>query len=404
MFTFKDLQDEVKRRATKDQGSTQFDAAVKTAINTSLFRISREAYWRNLRRKDSINTVTTYTTGSGAGSFTNNSADITVTGATFITDGIKIGRKIKVGDDGTYHTIKEITGETAITLDSVYSGTTTTTGTYSILPQSDYNLPIQCSHRMFLWHKAWGYPTKLEYILEQNFIDSSYYDTETGIPEVYKMWEPSMVIEDLLEPSVIRVVSTSALDTNCNITVFGTVSGYPDYEVIALNGTTAASGSKSFSSVERVVKDASTVGRVTVDANSGNATVAVLPVGDTTGGVLYKKISVYPLPNSVFPIYVEYYKDPYRLVNDGDVHELGQEFDEAIILLATSKIELESSKTEAASFYQLYKDEILSLKRTNSDKPDYIHRLKSRNNRSTMVGPHKYVSYNQMGPWYGPRV
>ena len=31
---------------------------------------------------------------------------------------------------------------------------------------------------------------------------------------------------------------------------------------------------------------------------------------------------------------VKYYKDAYRLVNTGDVHDLGQDFDEAIILLS----------------------------------------------------------------------
>ena len=50
-FTFKDIQDEVAFRATLNQGGTQFTTAIKNAINTSLFRLSREAYWRPLRRR-----------------------------------------------------------------------------------------------------------------------------------------------------------------------------------------------------------------------------------------------------------------------------------------------------------------------------------------------------------------
>ena len=125
-----------------------------------------------------------------------------------------------------------------------------------------------------------------------------------------------------------------------------------------MNGTTQALGSKSFTSIERVVKSGSTVGRVTVTTNSANNTVAVLPVGDTTGGILYKKIQLFPLPNEIIPINVQYYKDPYRLVNDEDIHELGQEFDEAIILLATSKMKYENNQTEGDKFYALYQDEI----------------------------------------------
>ena len=66
LYTFKDLQDEVKRRATRDQSGTTFDVAIKNIINTSLFRIGREALWRSLRRKGIVTTVTSYTTGSGA--------------------------------------------------------------------------------------------------------------------------------------------------------------------------------------------------------------------------------------------------------------------------------------------------------------------------------------------------
>ena len=49
MFTFIDLVNEVKRRATRDQGGTQFDTAIKNVVNTSLFRVAREAPWRQLR-------------------------------------------------------------------------------------------------------------------------------------------------------------------------------------------------------------------------------------------------------------------------------------------------------------------------------------------------------------------
>ncbi len=409
MYTFADLQNEVKRRATRDQAGTVYDTAIKNAINFSLFRLSRECGWRAMRKKTTLDTVTSYTTGSGAVSATNGSASVSVTGATLLTDSVNVSRRVKISGSSAYYTIKTITGETTFTIDQEYSGTTTTTGTYEIYPQEEYNLPIQCGHRMFLWHEDYGYPCKLTYSPNQEFIDSGADIIEKGTPLYYRMWGEDMVIEQVRAASVVTVSSSESADTSIGITVFGVVSGYPDYEVITTNsgdGTTAVAGSKSFSSIDRVVKNASTTGRITVTANSANTTIAVLPVGDTTAGIMYKKIMLYPLPDSVFPINVYYYKDPYRLVNDGDVHELGADFDEAIILLATSKIKAESNQSEGQEYYGYYVDEVRSLRRTNMDKIDWLPTLKkpTQSGSNDLRVGNSILRYRQIGSNYGPRV
>ncbi|MBU2177431.1 MAG: hypothetical protein KJ556_20255, partial [Gammaproteobacteria bacterium] len=289
------------------------------------------------------------------------------------------------------------------TLDQVWDGDDDTDATYEILPQEEYNLPIQASHRLFMWHREWGYPTPLVYQPSQTFYNSGKDDILEGIPTHYHMWGEDMVIEQPLAASVMRIASSAAADVSIGVTVFGTVSGYPDYEVIttnASNGTTAVSGSKSFTSVDRVVKDAATTGRITVDCNTTATTVAVLPVGDTTGSILYRHIRLYPLPSTVFPINVWFYKDPYRLVDDDDIHELGQEFDEAIILLATAKLSYEQSKSDGDKFFGLYKDELKSLKKTNVDKIDWLRKL-GRPNEIEGDYVHPYLQYRQIGPYYG---
>lgn len=400
-LTYSDLQIEVKRRAQKDSGGSTFDNAIKNIINTSLFRVSREALWRPLRRKTTFDTVTTYSTGSGAGTFTNGTKNVTVTGATFISDGIKVGRRISLSGDSNVFTIRTITGETTLTIDKNYGGTTTSVGTYSILAQEEYNLPIQAGHKVFLWHEQWGYPFQLTYVPDQEFFGSGVQNTEESVPVAYRMWGEDMVIGQPLQASVVTIVSSSASDNTGSVTVFGVVSGYPDYETINMNGTTSAAGSKSFTSIERVVKSGSTIGRVTVTTNSGNNTVAVLPVGDTTGGILYKKIQLFPLPNEIMPINVQYYKDPFRLVNDEDIHELGQEFDEAIILLATSKMKYENNQTEGDKFYALYQDEIRSLRRTNADKIDWFIRQGRPFSGRTSGQIHPFFNVRQAGANYG---
>ena len=407
-YTYKDLQDEVKRRATVDQSGTQFDIAIKNIINLSLFRVAREGHWRSLRRKTSFDTIPSYITGSGGGTFTNGSKSVTVVGATFITDNIRIGRRISLQGDSTRFKIVTITGETTLTIDQDYGGTTISgTGTYSILGQEEYNLPIQTTHKVFLWHEAFGNPLMLTYITDQDFFGFGINNINQAKPTSYRMWEENMIDEQPTSASVLTVSSSSSSDTNIDITAFGTVSGFPDFEIITTNasdGTTAVAGSKSFSDIERIVKSASSIGRITCTSNSANVTNAVLPVGDTTAGIVYRKIQLSPLPNSVLPINVFYYKQPFRLVNDSDVHELGQDFDDAIVLLATAKIKFEQNQKEGSQFFSLYKDEISSLKKVNVDKIDWIPTLRSGGRRRRDQFVHPFLKTSQAGANFGLRV
>jgi hypothetical protein len=399
---FKELQDEVKRRATRDQGGTTFDTGIKNAINFALYRIARDAPWRSMRRKTTFDTVQSYTKGTGYATATSGSATITVVGADFITDNVNIGRKVKISNSGTYYNISTITGATSMTMDQVNYAATSTACTYEILPQEEYCLPIQAGHRMFMWHEGFGYPFRMNYITDTDFYQHGVYLTIKYIPTHYRMWGEDMALTQLRQPSVVSVVSTSASDTSVPITVFGTVGGYPDYEVITATGTTTVNGTKSFSYVERITKGVSTIGRIVASGNSAGDTIAVLPVGDTTSGPLYRKIQLYPLPNKIFPIHLQYYKYPYRLVNDGDVHDLGEDFDEAIILLATAKVKGEANLAESDRFTLLWQDEMRSLKRTNVDKFDWFPTLRRPRQASSDALAAPNLLYRQAGANFGP--
>ena len=257
---------------------------------------------------------------------------------------------------------------------------------------------------MFLWHEDYGYPYKMEYITDQDFFQTGYDMTDKNVPTHYRMWGEDMVLKQVSTPTTLSVFSTSTADTNKQITVFGKVGGYPDVEVIttsASSGTTAVVGTKTFQEIERVSKDASTTGRVSIAASATtNNVFAVMPTGDATGGILYKKIQLYPLPTEVFDVNIHYYKDPYRLVSDGDIHELGQEFDEAIILLSVAKIKAENSQQEAATFYTMWQEELRSLRRTNMDKLDFFPTMRKpfESNDDLVV---KNLQYRQAGSYYG---
>lgn len=399
-FTYLDLQNEVKRRAVRNQAGTQFDTAAQNIVNTSLFRVSREAKWRGLRREKTFATTAENTTGTLAA--TNNSATFTGTSTTLITSGIYIGQRIDIQGSSLSYAIETIVSNTSFTTDKVYDGTTASGLTFTIHGREEYNLPLQCGRTGLLWHEEFGYPFVLGYVPTRTFFEAGVPLNTGDIPTAYRMWGEDDVIQQPLEASVMSVVSSSASDvTPSTVTIYGTVSGYPDFQSVTLTGTTPALSTKSFTSVERVVKDTTTVGRITVTANSGNATVAVLPVGDATGHVQYKKVQLYPLPTTAFDMHVLFYKDPWRLVNSTDMHELGGDFDEAIILLSVAKIKAENSQKEAEGWFGMYQDEIRTLKRTNADKLDYFPTLQRPRRRGDGM-LHSQLAYSQIGGLYGP--
>ena len=293
-LTFKDLQDRVAEDATRSEGGTLFDSRIKEVINSSLFRVSRDSNWRTLRREDTFDTVTTYNEGSGAGTFTEDSKDITVVGATFITDNIKIGRRISLQGSSSNYKIATITGETTLTLDRVYDGTTIAgTGTYSILAQEEYNLPAQATHRIFLWHEENGSPSMLQYLTEKDAIACGIDLTSESTPTHYRMWGENSVMAQVPTATPITVTLSSSTDSAVQVIISGQVGGYPLTEIVGFaTGATATNTAYEFDSVETVSKDSGTDGTITLTSSRGSYTLAVLPAGDTTGSVKYSKIQL----------------------------------------------------------------------------------------------------------------
>ena len=83
---------------------------------------------------------------------------------------------------------------------------------------------------------------------------------------------------------------------------------------------------------------------------------------------------------------------------------MGQEFDEAIILLATAKVKAESDQAEADRFFLLYVDELKSLKKTNVDKIDWFPHLERPEGMRRGIGGvgRTGLLYRQIGSEYGP--
>lgn len=410
-MTFKDLQDAIKRGAVSDQAGTEFDDRIKDVTNRALLRISRDCGWRSMRRKSEFTTIKPYDEGSGGGLFHFDSDTINISGSLLVTNDINVGRRIQLGGSSKNFTIKNITGEEAITLTSNYDGVTVSSSTMNILGQEEYNLPLQAGHRMFMWHEEYGYPYLMQYVTDQDFYARGIINTTQGVPITYRMWGEDDTIEQIRTASTLAINSSNAADTSKEIVVFGTVAGYPDSEVITTDGTTGVTvvaSTKTFQSVDRVAKSASTTGLISVTANSGADTIATIPAGDRTDSVRYKKVQLYPLPTTNFVMNVQYYKDPYRLVDDNDIHDMGVDFDQAIIYQSIMILKYEQNMDEGDKFAALFKDELRSLRKTNMDKIDWFPSLKRakdsiRNNRNRL-GINNILQYQQVGANYGPTV
>ena len=405
MLTFIDLQNEVSRRAIRNQAGNEYTEEIKNVINTSLFRIARESKWRSLRRRAYFPVKSSYTSGTNFVTVTQSSTNISLisTACDLWVDQIEVGRRVKFAGDGNYYQVRSINSNTNFTIDLPFKGTTTTRTTYEIMPQDEYTLPVQVDHRAFLWHEDFGYPYRMYYVPDQTFYDTRIILNQKYTPTHYRMWGENTVKVQVPTATPLRVVSSSAGDTTQTVTIFGNVGGNLSYETVTLGGTTATQTSLEFESVERIAKNSSTSGYITVTSSRGSYTITTLPMGDTTSTILFSKVQIHALPTRVFNINVHYYKTPYRLVNDGDIHELGQEFDEAIIMLSVAKIKYQDSQAEGDRWLTLFTEELNNLRKTNVDKIDWTPILKRPSQDRTDPFIVKNLLYRQVGPTYGPQ-
>ena len=404
MSNFKTIQDEIKRRALKNQSGGEFDDEVKNVANTSMLRVAREAKWRVLRRKTHFDTKASYTSGTNFVSVTNSSTafSLNATATDLWADKIEVGRRVQFGSSSWDYTIRAINSNTNGVIDILYRGTTATRTTYEIYPQEEYNLPVQVDHRAFLWHEDFGYPFRMYYIPDQTFLDTGVTLTEKNVPTHYRMWGENSVQAQPPTASPLVITLSSTTDIGVAVTVLGKVGGYPRSERVTWDTVANTNTAYEFESVENVSKDSNTVATITVLSSRGSYTVSILPAGDSTDTIKYSKAQLYPLPNRIFPINVFYYKDPYKMVDDDDVHELGQNFDEAIILLSVAKFKYQDSQTEGDKWLDMYDDEIKNLKKTNVDKIDWLPVLERANQGRTDPFVTKNLLYRQAGAHYGP--
>lgn len=360
-----------------------------------------------------FDTTANYTTGTAT--FTKDSATVTFATSTLITQGIQPGQRIKntssASTSNTVYEIESVDTNTQVTLNKVYGGTTQSAVAFTIFGRERYILPVYMSEIAFAWHEDFGGAYILDQVPERDFFFSAFDRDSADSPDSYYLVDPFGVERQPSAASAVSIVSSSTEGSGIIVRVYGIVSSVPDHENLTVNGTTRVDGTKAFSFITRIVKSATTTGRITVSdqlpsAGSGS-TLAVLPAGQAYTEPIYERIGLHPIPDTVIPINLWGYRAPYELVDNRDVSEWGPDFDNLEILLASAiGMYEERQKEEGDKMFVMYQYALSRLKHRNVDRLDYLPEL-NRKGFSSYQGRvdsflHSRLRYRQLGPKYGP--
>ena len=332
-MNYLELQDQVLFRAGRDATPAQFRPKIKTMLNVASRNIRTEALWPDLKETERITTEADYTTGTIA--VTNNSDTVTGTSTLWVTNNIRIDRRIVLPNNDVL-VIKSVDSETGITLVEKYGGATASTQTYTIVGREEYRTPLDFGWPAFLWHEAFGRPFVMNFARSDDFYRGQLSLGDSGTPRLWRMWGKTGVDRQPTSGSIMTISSSDSDDKSIAVRIEGIVSDVPDAETVTTNasdGTTTVDGAKSFTKVDRITIDSDKTpeGRITVTSNSANVTVVVLPSGAITRSLEKFLFQIWPPPDSVIILNLYYYAEILDMVNDDDRNPLGDEFDEVLI-------------------------------------------------------------------------
>jgi hypothetical protein len=263
--------------------------------------------------------------------------------------------------------------------------------------QEEYPLDYMFGSVAFVWHRTFGYNYKVTPVPERLFVQMGMDGITEGPVYWYRIYGGKNVLAQPSAASVITVVSSTS-DT-AKIHIEGIVSGYPDREEITLSGTTPVLTTKQFTEVHRISKSEATTGRITLTSNSAAVTVGVLPAGLASQTLRRKFIKFYYIPDTDGDsIYVYGHEKILNMVDDNDVPQLPEEFDEAITLKAChiGMAYEEGLATKAEYIDQKYDKEIRRLRKLNTKDDDWTPILNSFGKAPSMRGLNFGAYYPRM--------
>lgn len=186
--------------------------------------------------------------------------------------------------------------------------------------------------------------------------------SDTGVPYSYALGPMTEFSAQMTTTTTVTVVSSDAADGSTKkVRINGLVGGVEDTELIALNGTTPAVSTKSFSAVFGIRKQDTTSGKVTVtETGVGTVLATIAPAKKVTQ---YQALDLFNIPSGVNVYRVKFYRVPRRLVNDQDMPELPEVYERLMLtaMLMYCREELQDFK-RADELRVLFERDLMALK------------------------------------------
>lgn len=194
-----------------------------------------------------------------------------------------------------------------------------------VADQYDYILPAD----ILIPSDVWTVPAEDSRIHKVNFHNFKFAQpnaiasTDKGLPSVWMdhSWVP-VSAQPTGAGTVTATSSSTSTDNGVKLTVEGIVSGEVDREQITLAGVGGAGGTatttKQFSIIHSISKDVKGVGRITLVSNTGTP-VTLGIIGPLQTRKQYIKVRLFPIPDAVQTVYLDYMPWLPDLVNDSDM-------------------------------------------------------------------------------------
>ena len=251
----------------------------------------------------------------------------------------------------------------------------------TVASQEDYNLDSEVGDIALL--RQITAPRKLVYVTDELFykLVPNPESQATGTPEYYRRWEETGFSTNLAAADTVYVVSSSSSDgSTFSVRIRGrNSSGEVVEETITLNGTTNVTSSTTWaaSGLLQISKSGATTGTVSCYRTTGATLLSSLDPNNLAPR--YLRISLYPVPNAVITMYLEYFERFRYLTHATDIFQMPHHWNWVVREGALAKTwEYKQNEAATAQHYGIYQQGLRQMREEDERNIDYIPVLQSR--------------------------
>jgi hypothetical protein len=223
------------------------------------------------------------------------------------------------------------------------------------------------------------------------------YPTENGKPQYYMELLEDRVKGQPTTTSKVVMRSTSSQDItgqtgSTKVSIYGVSGGEDRTELVTLSATNVISSTNTYSKLYAITPDIDPVGSLRfTQATVGTSLLDLYP-GEISRS--YKKIQLYPIPDSAYTMYIRYQAKQPKLINDSDSPVIPDRFTDVIVNMSIGEMLLKQGDSKAAIWVQLGQQGVAGLLKEQELMYDYVPALKH------MDMAYSYTDMSNPFTWY----